>query len=200
MRIMTRALAVAAITAMVGGVGISANAQTTPAAPAAPAGQGQMGSQMGGPMGGQMGGPMGGRGMHGGHHGRHMGDPAEHLGKLKTEIGITAAQTAAWDAYTKVVQDTAAKMKASHDGMNRHAFMEMSTADRLALLTKRRDMREQAHGAVKAAAEALLPVLDDTQKVRALLSLPGLAGPGPMMMRHHAMRKMHQQAAPTSVN
>ena len=192
MRIMTRALAVAALTAMVGGVGISANAQTTPAAPPA-ANQGQMGGQMGG----QMAGPMGGRGMHGGHH---MGDPAEQLGKLKTEIGITAAQTAAWDAYAKVVQDTAAKMKASHDGMNRHAFMEMSTADRLALLTKRRDTREQAHNAVKAAAEALLPVLDDTQKVRALMSLPGLSGPGPMMMKHHAMRKGPPTAAPTSVN
>lgn len=191
MRIMTRALAVAALTAMVGGVGISANAQTTPAAPPA-ANQGQMG--------GQMAGPMGGRGMHGGHHGHHMGDPAEQLGKLKTEIGITAAQTAAWDAYAKVVQDTAAKMKASHDGMNRHAFMEMSTADRLALLTKRRDTREQAHNAVKAAAEALLPVLDDTQKVRALMSLPGLSGPGPMVMKHHAMRKGPPTAAPTSVN
>jgi LTXXQ motif family protein len=178
MRIMTRALAVAALTAMVGGVGISANAQTTPAAPPA-ANQGQMGGQMGG---------------------HHMTDPAEQLGKLKTEIGVTAAQTAAWDAYAKVVQDTAAKMKASHDGMNRHAFMEMSTADRLALLTKRRDTREQAHNAVKAAAEALLPVLDDTQKVRALMSLPGLSGPGPMMMKHHAMRKGPPTAAPTSVN
>ncbi len=143
---------------------------------------------------------MGGRGMHGGYHGRHMGDPAEHLGKLKTEIGITAAQTAAWDAYAKVVQDTAAKMKASREGMNRHAFMEMSTADRLATLMTRRDAREQARNAVKTAAEALLPVLDDTQKVRALMSLPGLAGPGPMMMKHHAMRKGPPTGAPTSVN
>ena len=188
MRIMTRALAVAALTAMVGGVGISANAQTTPAAPPA-ANQGQMG--------GQMAGPMGGRGMHGGHH---MGDPAEQLGKLKTEIGITAAQTAAWDAYAKVVQDTAAKMKASHDGMNRHAFMEMSTADRLATLLKRRDAQEQARNAVKTAAETLVPTLDETKKVRALMSLPGLAGPGPMMMKHHAMRKGPPTAAPTSVN
>lgn len=191
MSIMTRALAVAALTAMVGGVGFSANAQTTPAAPsAAPAAQGQMGGPMGGP---------GGR-MHGGHHGHAMGDPAEHLGKLKTEIGITAAQTAAWDAYAKVVQDTAAKMKASHDGMNRHAFMEMSTADRLATLLKRRDAQEQARNAVKTAAETLLPTLDDTQKVRALMSLPGLAGPGPMMMKHHAMRKGPPTAAPTSVS
>lgn len=191
MRMITRTLAVATIGAMIGGMGLVAHAQPSGGPGSGPpaAASGQMGH--------------GDRAMHGGqeHHGfRHgMGDPAAYLTKLRADIEITPAQTAAWDAYAKVVQDTATQMRASRQGMNRHAFLEMSTADRLTLLTKRRDEREQAHGTVKAAAEALLPVLTDTQKVRALMTLPGLASPGRMMMRHHAMRMTHDQK-PTSVN
>lgn len=124
---------------------------------------------------------------HGPGPGRAMGDPAEHLKRLKEEIGITDAQSAAWDAYAKVVTETAERVRASMPDRPRHRFMEMSTTDRLAELTKARDAREQAHAQVKTAADALLPVLNDTQKVRALMTLPGLAPPH-MMMRQHAMR------------
>ncbi len=173
MRMINSALAIATIGAMLGGTALTAVAQTPGSAPAAPAAPAAMA-------------PMG-RAMHGPMHGHGMGDPAEHLKSLRTDIGITDAQAGAWDAYAKVVQDTATQMQASRQGMSRHALMEMSTPDRLAFLMKQRDQREQAHNVVKTAADALLPVLTDTQKVRALMELPGLAGPG-MMMKHHAMR------------
>ena len=190
MRMIKSGLAIATIGAMLGGTVLTASAQqAAPAAghPATPGAMAPMGRQMHGPMHGAMHGPM---------HGHGMGDPAEHLKSLRADIGITDAQAGAWDAYAKVVQDTATQMRASRQGMNRHTLMEMSTPDRLAFLMKQRDQREKAHGVVKAAADALLPVLTDTQKVRALMELPGLAGPG-MMMKHHAMR-MQGHGAPAA--
>jgi hypothetical protein len=176
MNIMTRAIAVATITAVMGGVAVDAIAQS-PGGAASTVTPGRPGDAM--------------------EHGRHgpqgraaFGDPAQRLARLKAEIGITQAQTEAWDAYAKVVQDTAAQLRAARGERKPFSFLEMSTADRLALLMKRRDEREQARAAVKGAAEKLLAVLDDAQKVRALLTLPGLAGPGPMM-RHHAMHRPH---------
>lgn len=186
MRMISSALAIATIGAMLGGTALTANAQPAGQASGQPATPGAM-APMAHPMHGPMHGPMQ-------RHG--MGDPVEHLKSLRADIGITDAQAGAWDAYAKVVQDTATQMRASRHGMNRHALMEMSTPDRLAFLMKQRDQREQAHGVVKAAADALLPALTDTQKVRALMELPGLAGPGRMMMmKHHAMR-MHGHDAP----
>ena len=186
MRMITSAIAVATLSAMMGGMSLTASAQPGPGGP------GMGGPGMGGPAAqGRMAAPgaAGERGMPG-HHPHAMGDPAEHLKSLRADIGITDAQAAAWDAYAKVVQDTATTMRADRGGMNRHAFLEMSTQDRLALLMKRRDQREQAMTAVKTAADALLQVLNDTQKVRALMSLPGLAPMG-MGMKHHAMRHGH---------
>lgn len=191
MRMISSALAIATIGAMLGGTALTANAQPAgpvSGQPATPGAMAPTARPMSGPMHGPMHGPMQ-------RHG--MGDPAEHLKSLRADIGITDAQAGAWDAYAKVVQDTATQMRASRQGMNRHALMEMSTPDRLAFLMKQRDQREQAHGVVKAAADALLPALTDTQKVRALIELPGLAGPGRMMMKHHAMR-MHGHDAPVA--
>ena len=182
MRMINSALAIATIGAMLGGIVLTASAQPAGPVAGAPATPGAMA-------------PMG-RSMHGSMQGHGMGDPAEHLKSLRADIGITDAQAGAWDAYAKVVQDTATQMRASRHGMSRHALMEMSTPDRLAFLMKQRDQREQAHAVVKAAADALLPVLTDTQKVRALMELPGLAGPG-MMMKHHAMR-MHGHGGPSA--
>jgi len=171
MRKFTRPLAAATIVTVMGGLSIAAHAQ--PMRDASGDGRGPMM-------------------MHASHHGRdhgaRFGNPAEHLKRLKEEIGITEAQTAAWDAYAKVVQDTADRMRAGRPDGSRHRFMEMSTQERLDTLMKARDAREQAMAQVKAAADALLPVLSDTQKVRALLSLPGMASPRGMM-RHHAMHR-----------
>ena len=170
MRKFTRPLTAAAIATLMGGLSMAA-AEAQP--------------MREGPSDGR--GPMMRAAHHGPGHGGQFGDPAEHLKRLKEEIGITPAQTAAWDTYAKVVQDNAEKMRALRPDGSRHRFMEMSTQERLDTLTKARDAREQAMAQVKAAADALLPTLTDTQKVRALMSLPGLAPPH-MMMRQHAMR------------
>lgn len=174
MRMITRALTVAALAGAIGAGAIAGGAQAQPA---------RMGAS-----------PEAGQPVRASHPGRGpgaaMGDPAEHLKRLREEVGITDAQAAAWDAYGKVVTETAERMRGARPDRSHHRFMEMSTTDRLAELTKMRDLREQGHAQVKAAADALLPVLSDTQKVRALMSLPGLAAPH-MMMRQHAMRQ-HQ--------
>ena len=179
MRMITRALTVTALAGAIGAGAIAGGAQAQPA-------------RMGAP-------PEAGQPMRAAHHGRGpsaaMGDPAEHLKRLREDVGITDAQAAAWDAYAKVVTDTAERMRAARPDRSHYRFLEMSTADRLAELTKMRDLREQAHAQVKAAADALLPVLNDTQKVRAFMSLPGLAAPH-MMMRQHAMRQHHGAPSP----
>ena len=108
-------------------------------------------------------------------------DPAR-LETLKTELGITAAQEPAWSKYAKTVEDAAAAMKTTREGINPDTVGKMTPQDRFAFASK---IREQAHkqfAAVKTAAEELLAALDDTQKAKARQTLPGLAfGPG---MRH----------------
>jgi len=113
--------------------------------------------------------------------------PAARLDSLKTELGITAQQQPAWDAYAKVVQDTASSMQARHQGIDMTALSNMSDQDRQAFMTQMWDQREKSFQTVKAAAEDLLGVLDDRQKGRADEILPGLAAPGPGMMRHAGM-------------
>ncbi|MGE0420350.1 MAG: Spy/CpxP family protein refolding chaperone [Acetobacteraceae bacterium] len=173
MNIMSRALAVATITAVMGGVAFDAVAQSQ--GTAGPANAVTPGRHHG---------PMDRHGP----HGPGFGNPTGRLDRLKTEIGITQAQAAAWDAYAKVVQDTWQQMRDARADRKPMAFLEMSTADRLALLTKRRDQREQAHAAMKTAGDDLLAKLDDAQKVRALLTLPGLAPPR-ALMRQHAIHR-----------
>ena len=86
-----------------------------------------------------------------------FGDPAAHLAALKTELGITAAQEPAWNAYVKTVQDTAASMQAQH---------------------------QKAFDTVKAAADKVTASLDETQKSKASYLLPGSGAPGYGMMHH----------------
>ncbi|MBC7432991.1 MAG: hypothetical protein H7345_13075 [Rubritepida sp.] len=50
-----------------------------------------------------------------------------------------------------------------------------------------RARREASLTTIRAAAEALLPVLDDAQKAKAHEVLPGLVARGPGMMRHAGM-------------
>ena len=101
-------------------------------------GQG-MGPGMGKGMMGHMGGGMGPGMMHGGA-GPTQFDPAR-LETLKTELGITAAQEPAWTKYAKTVQDAAAAMKTTREGVNPDTVSKMSPQDRFAFVTK---IREQA--------------------------------------------------------
>ena len=131
-----------------------------------------MHGQMGPGMHGQM-----GPGMHGGH-GPTQFDPAR-IDTLKTQLGITASQEAAWTKYAKVVQDAAAAMKATHEGVDPEAVGRLSPAERFAFATEMREQAQKRFETVRSAANELLATLDDGQKAKAEKSLPGLAfGPG----------------------
>lgn len=150
----------------------------------------EMGPGMHGRMGlhGRMGGHMqGGMGMHGrmgpgmhGGPGQAQFDPAE-LDMLKSELGITAAQEAAWGKYAKAVQDAAAARTSARESIDPSEVGKLSPADRFAVRSKMREQAQAQFDAVKTAADELLATLDDAQKAMAEELLPGLAfGPGPM--------------------
>ena len=175
MKTRTRAIVLAAATIAVGTAGIHAIA-------APPAGHGP-GSGMPSMHGT---GPMGGMGMHRGGMSDTFGDPAR-LETLKTGLGIAAAQEPAWTAYTKTLRETAASMRASHEGVDMNALHGKSEAEREAFMNGMRQRRDTAFATVKAAAETLLAALDDTQKAKAREILPGLAMPGHAMTGHGGM-------------
>jgi hypothetical protein len=122
-----------------------------------------------------------------GEMGGHFGNPAAHLAALKTELGITAQQEAAWDAYAKTVEDTATSMRVQRQGVDMKAMHDLSDKDRQAFMAGMREQHDKAFAGIKAAAEKLQIALDDTQKVKAKEILPGLAAHGPGMMQHAGM-------------
>jgi hypothetical protein len=118
--------------------------------------------------------------MHGGAG--PMGFDPARLETLKTELGITAAQEPAWTKYAKAVENAAAAMKTTREGINPDTVGKMTPQDRFAFATKIREQAQKQFATVKTAAEELLATLDETQKAKARQTLPGLAfGPG---MRH----------------
>ncbi|MDI1346678.1 MAG: Spy/CpxP family protein refolding chaperone, partial [Pseudolabrys sp.] len=130
--------------------------------------RGQMGQGMRGEMGrGQRGGP-----------GLTQIDPAR-IDTLKTELAITAAQEPAWTKYAKAVQDTAASIKTTRENIDRDAMQKLSEQDRTAFRTQLQEQRQKEFATVQTAAKELLATLDDAQKAKAQVTLPGLAfGPG----------------------
>jgi hypothetical protein len=113
-------------------------------------------------------------------HGSSFADPAQ-LNTLKGELGITAAQEAAWGKYAKAVQDAAAAMKTTRESVDPSAVSKMSPSERFAFASKMREQGQKQFEAVGTAANELLAVLDETQKAKARDTLPGFAfGPGPM--------------------
>ena len=107
-------------------------------------------------------------------------DPAR-FDALKAELAITPAQEPAWTTYAKAVQDAAATLKTTREGIDRTEVSKMSPSDRFAFVTKMREQGQKQIGSVKVAADELLATLDATQKAKATDILPGLAfGPGPM--------------------
>ena len=163
MRNLTKVLAAGTVLIALGGAGAVALAET--AGPGFP--QGMMG-----------------------HHRHGFGDPTARLASVKTELGITAQQSTAWDAYAKVVLDTATAMRASHEKINPDAIRAMSNQDRANFLAAQWDQRDKARATVKAAADTLLASLDDTQKIKAHYVLPGLVQRGDARMMHHGMGGM----------
>lgn len=132
-----------------------------------------------------MGGGMG-PGMMRGGHGLTFTDPAQ-IEKLKSELGITAAQEPAWTKYATAVQTEATAMKSTREGVDPTAVSKMSPQDRYAFATKMREQGQKRFETIKAAAEELLRSLDDGQKAKARNVLPGLASFGPGMMHGAGM-------------
>jgi hypothetical protein len=121
-----------------------------------------------------------GPGMMHGRAGLGFADPAE-IENLKSELRITPAQETAWAKYAKAVQDAAAAMKTTREGVDPDAVSKMAPADRYAFVSKMREEGQKQFGAVKTAADELLATLDTTQKAKATDILPGLGfGPGAM--------------------
>jgi hypothetical protein len=121
-----------------------------------------------------------GPGMMHGRQGAAFPDPTQ-LETLKAELGITATQETAWNTYAKVVQDAAAAMKTTREGVDPSAVSKMTPPERFAFVTRMREQAQKQFEAVSTAANELLAGLDDAQKARATTILPGLAfGPGPM--------------------
>jgi hypothetical protein len=107
-------------------------------------------------------------------------DPAQ-IETLKKELGITATQEPGWTKYTKAMQEAATAMKATRESVDPDAMGKLGPQDRFAFMTKMREQGQKQFETVKAAANELLPTLDDTQKAKAQQTLPGLAfGPGTM--------------------
>lgn len=122
-----------------------------------------------------------GPGMMGQGHGPMMGnvgDPSTRLAALKTELGIRPEQTAAWDAYAKVVTDTAVERRDHRANIDRDAIRAMTPAERLQHATAMQQQREAGSAKVKVAAETLLTTLDDAQRTKAQATLLGLASTG----------------------
>lgn len=176
MRKLTKILAIGAVIAGAAGIGLVAKAETSGPGFGPPFMHGHMGPGM--------------MGMRGGAQAHGFGDSSAHLATLKTDLGIKPEQAAAWDAYAKVVQDTAAQMQAMHKGIDMGPIHGIAPQDHQAFMTKMHDQREQTFSALKAAAQVLLPSLDDDQKVKAQTELPGLAAYAPRMMQHAGMGMM----------
>lgn len=147
---------------------------------AQPADQPPMGMMGGGcPMmdmmgrGGMMGQGMMGMGMgmgQGAGRGMMMGGPATmgamidgRLAYLKTELGITAEQAAAWDGYAAAVKARVGTMQEMHRSMA--AAMQSGTAPaRMDARIKGMEAMVEAMKAVKPAMEKLYTALTDEQK------------------------------------
>ncbi len=123
-------------------------------------------------------GHMGGQGMsHGGMMG-HQGVSAVQLDALKNDLAIRPEQTEAWDAYAKLVAETAAERRQVHENIDRDAVHKMQPNERQAFRDSMMKQREAEAGRIRTAAETLLAQLDEQQKSKAHRLLPGLASSG----------------------
>lgn len=134
-------------------------------------GPGYMGSGMTGcpMMGGQstaMGQMPMGNGMMGA--GMMMTGPAieGRLAYLKAELGITDAQSAAWDGYVKAVKARMSAMQGTHQSMTQ-AWQSGTAMARLDAHTKAMESMVEGLKALKPATEALYAVLSMEQKTKA---------------------------------
>ena len=118
------------------------------------------------------------------------------LAFLKTELKITEAQTAAWDAFAETVHATSEAhnvlMQAMMEQMRDGDYFKMSLPDRLEFQQTQMEARLEQIKDMKGATDELYAVLDDDQKKAAdetVLPMMGMGmggggryGMGPGMM------------------
>ena len=104
--------------------------------------------------------------------GMMMGGPAAQgrLAYMKAELGITDAQTAAWDGYASAVNARVTSMQGMHAGMMQ-AMQTGSAITRMDAHIKAMQSMVDSMQALKPATEALYAVLTDEQKQKADLLL-----------------------------
>lgn len=140
-------------------------------------GQGMMGKdKMGGSclkMGGMMrhGGGMMGKGG-GTMHSRPMMEA--HLAYIKTDLEITEAQTAAWDAYADAVRARHTTMESMHADMMK--AKDGNALERMDARIEATEAKLESLKVLKPATEALYAVLTDAQKEKADKVLGGGCG------------------------
>ena len=104
--------------------------------------------------------------------GMMMGGPAVQgrLAYVKAELGITDAQTAAWDGYASAVNARVTTMQGMHADMMQ-AMQTGSAITRMDAHIKAMQSMVDSMQALKPATEALYAVLTDEQKQKADLLL-----------------------------
>ncbi|MFA5952637.1 MAG: Spy/CpxP family protein refolding chaperone [Hyphomicrobium sp.] len=163
----SRSLTVALISAIGLGAGAALAQQGQPQMP-------MMGYGMGQGMMGHMGMGMMGPGMQGMMGPGMMMDVGPmmegRLAYVKAELGVTDAQTVAWDGYVSAVKSRATTMQGIHTAMMQ--AMQAGTAiERLDAHTKAMESMVESLKALQPATEALYKVLSDDQKKKADLLL-----------------------------
>jgi hypothetical protein len=166
----SRFLTVALISAVGLGAGSALAQQAQQQMPMMGSGMGQMGTGQMGMMGPDNMGP-GMHGMMGPGMTMDFGPMIEgRLAYTKAELGITDAQTAAWDGYVTAVKARASNMQGMHTAMIK--VMQAGTAlERLDERTKVMESMVESLKALRPATEKLYSALSDDQKKKADLLL-----------------------------
>jgi hypothetical protein len=99
------------------------------------------------------------------------------LAYLKAELGITEAQTEAWNGYVSAVKARTSTMQSMHTTMMQ-AMQSGSAVERMQAHTQAMESMVESMKALTPATEALYKVLSDEQKKKADL----LLGSGCCMM------------------
>jgi hypothetical protein len=137
-----------------------------------------------------MGQMMGGWGMMGGGPEAMLDRIDGRLAFMRTELKITEAQSADWDALAKVIRSTAeahnSLMQGMMEQMRSGEFWKMALPDRLALQETHLNARLDQVKEIKAAVDKLYATLSEEQKKAAddiVLPMMGMGMGRGMMMR-----------------
>ncbi len=116
-----------------------------------------------------------------GHRRRRRSPP----GAAKTEIGITAAQSPAWDTYTKVVTTFAAERREHREKIDHDAVQKMDQKERDAFRKTMQKQRDEAATKVRQRRTRCSPSSMPRRRTRRSARCPGWRGrPGWQGMRH----------------